>query len=362
MQEVQLEAGTLPPPACYATEQERFEAYVAAITATITGGIQWEVGTVAPTDLTAYWLRVDSNGRPVEALKWSTTDGIWLRWFSGMVFGTEVGTADVYAMNPLPVFTANTAYRAGSAYTFIAVNANTGASTFNVNGLGAKAIKKNVSDALAAGDIKAGQAVTLIYDGTNFQIASKTSELNTHGSSFITSTGAGTFTVPSNVTSIVVECVGGGGGGDLNAAATSGGGGGGYSYKRWTVTPGAALPYVVGTGGNRATSAGNDVSGADTTFNTTQIGNGGVKASGGGAGGSFAGSDFGIQGSSGARRTAGDRYMGGIAAFAGSQAGWSLTGVIAYTNGILGGGGASDLDTGSNEASSGGSGCILITW
>jgi len=49
-------------------------------------------------------------------------------------------------------------------------NANTTASTINVNGLGAKAIKKNVTSALTAGDIVAGGIYELIYDGTNFQI------------------------------------------------------------------------------------------------------------------------------------------------------------------------------------------------
>jgi len=51
-----------------------------------------------------------------------------------------------------------------------ATNANTGASTLNVNSLGAKSIKKNVTEDLAALDIKAGQVLPLVYDGTNFQI------------------------------------------------------------------------------------------------------------------------------------------------------------------------------------------------
>lgn len=49
-------------------------------------------------------------------------------------------------------------------------NANTGPSTININSLGAKAIKKNVTGALEAGDIIAGQIFLLIYDGTNFQL------------------------------------------------------------------------------------------------------------------------------------------------------------------------------------------------
>ena len=49
-------------------------------------------------------------------------------------------------------------------------NANTGASTINLNSFGAKAIKKNVSTDLAGGDILAGGIYELTYDGTNFQI------------------------------------------------------------------------------------------------------------------------------------------------------------------------------------------------
>lgn len=49
-------------------------------------------------------------------------------------------------------------------------NANTGASTLNLNGLGAKSIKKAVSTNIAVGDILAGGIYELFYDGTNFQI------------------------------------------------------------------------------------------------------------------------------------------------------------------------------------------------
>lgn len=49
-------------------------------------------------------------------------------------------------------------------------NANTGSSTLNVNGLGAKAIKKSVTSNLASGDILANQIFLLVYDGTNFQL------------------------------------------------------------------------------------------------------------------------------------------------------------------------------------------------
>jgi len=58
-------------------------------------------------------------------------------------------------------------------------NANTGASTLNLNGLGAKAIKKNSSDNLVGGDIVAGQIVELFYDGTNFQAMGLTKLIET---------------------------------------------------------------------------------------------------------------------------------------------------------------------------------------
>lgn len=70
-------------------------------------------------------------------------------------------------------FTPFGAYIFGSKLRCQFTNANTGASTLNINAVGAVPIKKNVSAALAASDILAGQFVELTYDGTNFQILGK---------------------------------------------------------------------------------------------------------------------------------------------------------------------------------------------
>ena len=59
---------------------------------------------------------------------------------------------------------------AGLIIQFKASAANTGASTINPSGLGATAITKNGATALAAGDIPAGAVVTVIFDGTQFQL------------------------------------------------------------------------------------------------------------------------------------------------------------------------------------------------
>jgi hypothetical protein len=64
------------------------------------------------------------------------------------------------------------AYASGQKFHFIAASANTGAVTLNISSLGAKAVKKNGTTALVAGDIPAGAAVEAVYDGTNFQLVS----------------------------------------------------------------------------------------------------------------------------------------------------------------------------------------------
>jgi hypothetical protein len=63
------------------------------------------------------------------------------------------------------------AYATGQTFRFVASGANTGATTININSIGAKAITKNGTTALAAGDITSGFVVIVTYDGTQFQIS-----------------------------------------------------------------------------------------------------------------------------------------------------------------------------------------------
>jgi len=83
---------------------------------------------------------------------------------------TDTGTANAYVIALSP---AVTAYAAGQAITFKAGAASTTASTLNVNGLGTKAIKKLHDQDIASGDIESGSIVTVVYDGTNFQMTSQ---------------------------------------------------------------------------------------------------------------------------------------------------------------------------------------------
>jgi hypothetical protein len=87
-------------------------------------------------------------------------------------YAADSGAANAYLVTLSPAWTS---YVTGARMRFKATNANTAASTINVNGLGAKTIKKaagGVTTDLAANDIRAGQIVELSYDGTNFQMQS----------------------------------------------------------------------------------------------------------------------------------------------------------------------------------------------
>lgn len=84
------------------------------------------------------------------------------------VWLTSVSGTNTITATATPAFAA---YVAGMTFRFVAANSNTGATTINIDGLGAKAITKNGSTALGADDILAGAAVTIIYDGTEFQLS-----------------------------------------------------------------------------------------------------------------------------------------------------------------------------------------------
>lgn len=62
------------------------------------------------------------------------------------------------------------AYAAGQAFRFVSAGANTTSVTLNINSVGAKNLTKDGTVALAAGDIPNGAVVTVVYDGTQFQL------------------------------------------------------------------------------------------------------------------------------------------------------------------------------------------------
>lgn len=82
-------------------------------------------------------------------------------------YAVDSGAANAYVVTLSPVLDA---FINGMPIFFKAANSNTGASTINVNSLGAVALRKNGTEALISGDILAGQIVVCVYDGTYFQL------------------------------------------------------------------------------------------------------------------------------------------------------------------------------------------------
>jgi hypothetical protein len=104
------------------------------------------------------------SGTYVEKLALDAQSGKW-------VYAADSGTADALVVKLAPV---PTAYVAGMALRIKAANSNTGPASLNVNGLGAKAIKRRDGTPLLPGDIVAGAAQSYVYDGTNFQMPGAT--------------------------------------------------------------------------------------------------------------------------------------------------------------------------------------------
>lgn len=86
----------------------------------------------------------------------------------GYNYAADSGAANaaVVTLTPAPA-----AYAAGLALEVRMAATNTGATTINVNGLGAKAVQFNGA-AVTAGQLVSGQIYSMVYDGTNFQVAS----------------------------------------------------------------------------------------------------------------------------------------------------------------------------------------------
>ena len=173
MPTIDITAGELPPPQCYANEQDRLEAYAAALIAQQTVAPEWEANAVSPpAGSPLYWLRLDANANPIEILKFSATaPSGWARVQTQFTYGVGGGAANAYtvALNPTSPGV-NQAYRTGVCYAFIANAPNTGATTVAVDALAAKAVTKFGTVPLVANDIVANQMCVVVYDGTRFQL------------------------------------------------------------------------------------------------------------------------------------------------------------------------------------------------
>lgn len=148
----------------------------------------------------------------------------------------------------------------------------------------------------------------------------------------------GSFTVPTGITSVIVECWAGGAGGapDTGTGGGNGGGGGAYSRSTLAVTAGNTYTVTVGVGGPSNTAGG------DSWFNTnaTILAKGGTISTGGQATSGIGDVKFsGGNGAAGALAGAGGGGGGG----AGDAAdGGAASGQTHGTGGATGGGDGGD--------------------
>ena len=144
------------------------------------------LGSSAPSYAEAGMIWADNSANPMWVLKlYDGTDWIAFGTFNVTTntfkptgaalqdgsanYAADAGANDTYAITLSPALGA---YAAGNVIQFKANTANTGAATLNVNALGAKTIKKYGTVDLSDNDILANQIVTVVYDGTNFQLMS----------------------------------------------------------------------------------------------------------------------------------------------------------------------------------------------
>lgn len=108
----------------------------------------------------------------------------------GTTFLTAAGT-DTITATATPSLTA---YATGNLFTFVVAVTNTGAVTLNIDGLGAKAVTRDGTTALAANDLVATEVVIVGYDGTRFQVLNPNAATNYRVSGTLGVTGVATMT------------------------------------------------------------------------------------------------------------------------------------------------------------------------
>lgn len=143
-------------------------------------------GTGLPT------ASIPFNGQKITGLGNATlaqdaATAIQVQTGSLLKLNTVAGTADVITANLTPTLAA---YVTSMVVYFTPAGTNTGAATLNIDGLGAKSIKKSTGVALDAGDLVATVIAVCMYDGTNFVLQNPRQSLSPAVTAGVTRAGS----------------------------------------------------------------------------------------------------------------------------------------------------------------------------
>jgi hypothetical protein len=120
-------------------------------------------------------------------------NGLWL-------YANDIGVANAYAAAVFPI---PASLVAGMGVRIKIANPNSGASTFNLNGLGTNPIIRASGAAVTTGDILANEVLALLFDGANWQIENYIGFGSGGTNNFFSATGL-PYCVDSSVTPSVI--------------------------------------------------------------------------------------------------------------------------------------------------------------
>lgn len=309
---------------------------------------------------------------------------------SGTIVGVDTGAANAYAVSYNPAITALTD---GMVLWFKVKTANTGASTLNVNGLGASPLVGAAHSALQGGELVVGGRAQVVWradisswvlescTGAALQVAPATQ--SQHGAqlgqvgfrNIQTFAVSGTFNVPAWCSKVKVRLWGGGGGGggtNGTTAAGSGGNGGGYAEGVYSVTPGAAIPVTVGAAGTAGSIGGSGGTGGTSSFGALASatgGGGGIGINSGGAPGNTTTFGNGVSGSTNitGQGAAGGFNLGGTYQGSGGGGAFGTPSSAAQVgaagfNGLFPGGAGGGAAGGNFGGGAGASGLVIVEY